>query len=331
MVDPTQASGPAAPRSAPGEAVCVFAPVTLLTVTLENSAADEEELHIHPGGQGVWVARMITTLGARAVLCTPLGGETGAVIRYLLELEGITVREIQAPSANGAWIQDRRGGERKSIWEGEAGTLGRHEIDELYSATLAGAMAAGVCVIAGAHETEHVLDDDVYQRLAADLAASGVRVVADLSGPELRAVLGAGIHLVKLSHEELLADGWAEDDSDEGLLAGIARLRTGGATNVVLSRAGAGAIAVVDDETYSVQAPELEVADPRGAGDSMTAALAVAMTRGLTWPDALRLAAAAGGTNVTRHGSGTGRADTIVQLAERVTVSRLQEVQPSGS
>jgi 1-phosphofructokinase len=71
-------------------------------------------------------------------------------------------------------------------------------------------------------------------------------------------------------------------------------------------------------------APSLEVADARGAGDSMTAALAVAAGRGDSWDETLRLAAAAGATNVTRHGSGSGRLDTIRELARRVEIEPLQ-------
>lgn len=217
-----------------------------------------------------------------------------------------------------------REGERRFLWRGEPSALGRHELDELYSATLAEAMGAGVCVVAGAHQAAHVLHGDVIGRLVSDLAASGVRVVVDLSGDELRAALEARPDVVKLSHEELVAGGWAEEEAEERLLEGVERLRAAGARNVVLSRAGSGAIAALERGTYSLRAPELEVADARGAGDSMTAALAFGLARGLPWEEVLRLGVAAGAVNVTRHGSGSGRADAIARLAERVTLSRLE-------
>lgn len=52
----------------------------------------------------------------------------------------------------------------------------------------------------------------------------------------------------------------------------------------------------------------------------MTAALAVGAARGLAFTDALRLAAAAGALNVSRHGLGTGRRDAIEDVASRVEV-----------
>ncbi|WP_344934218.1 hypothetical protein [Actinoplanes nipponensis] len=47
----------------------VFVPAPQLTVTLEQQH-DKSELHVHPGGQGVWQARMITLLGAQVTLCS---------------------------------------------------------------------------------------------------------------------------------------------------------------------------------------------------------------------------------------------------------------------
>jgi 1-phosphofructokinase len=67
--------------------------------------------------------------------------------------------------------------------------------------------------------------------------------------------------------------------------------------------------------------PRLDVTDARGAGDSMTAALALGLARGDSWEHALRLGAAAAAVNVTRHGSGSGRADAILELTDSIRVT----------
>ena len=72
--------------------IAVFAPVTILTITLERAADGHDEVHVHPGGQGVWQARMGRTLGARVTICTLIGGEPGAVLHGLLEGEGSSTR-----------------------------------------------------------------------------------------------------------------------------------------------------------------------------------------------------------------------------------------------
>ncbi len=59
--------------------VAAFAPAPILTVTIDPGS-DRPEVHLHSGGQGFWVARMATNLGAEVALCCSLGGEprTGA-------------------------------------------------------------------------------------------------------------------------------------------------------------------------------------------------------------------------------------------------------------
>jgi 1-phosphofructokinase len=65
--------------------VCVFAPAPLLTVTIETgSGSGTDEIHLHAGGQGFWIARLVAELGVDVVLCGSFGGETGRVARALV-------------------------------------------------------------------------------------------------------------------------------------------------------------------------------------------------------------------------------------------------------
>ena len=77
--------------------VAVFAPSPILTVTIEPGS-DRPEVHIHAGGQGVWVARLAATLGADVVLCCALGGEPGRVLQGLIDSEAPTLRAADAPA-----------------------------------------------------------------------------------------------------------------------------------------------------------------------------------------------------------------------------------------
>jgi 1-phosphofructokinase len=301
-------------------AVAVFAPVTLLTVTLERPGEGDDELHVHPGGQGVWQARMITELGARAVLCTLLGGETGSVVNGLLSADGIEHRGVPMDADSAAWIHDRRDGERKAWWESPPFAPGRHEVDELFTAAFAAGLECEVCTMAGTHEGVAGLRADIYGRLAGDLRAAGVRVVVDLTGEELESALEAAPDVVKVSEADMRAEGRLDGDARADLESLVSALHAKGAGRVVVSRAESGAIASDGSRIVEIGVPKLGVTDARGAGDSMTGALAVGLSRDLPWDDTLRLATAASAINVTRHGSGSGRADAIAELAERVTI-----------
>jgi 1-phosphofructokinase len=81
------------------------------------------------------------------------------------------------------------------------------------------------------------------------------------------------------------------------------------------------AVAVAGDVVYELQAPALETADHRGAGDSMTAALAAGVAGREDWETVLVRATAAGAANVTRHGLGTSWASEVKALEPHVRLA----------
>lgn len=301
--------------------VFVFAPVPIVSVTIEQ-LDDAPDVHFHAGGQGFWVARMIASLGMPTTLCGSFGGETGRVAKTLIEFEKVQLRAVEVASPNPAHLYDRRSGEREPIAKMTARPLSRHEVDELYSTAVATALDADVCVLGGT-QTPGVIPADVYRRLASDLRANGRTVIADLSDQPLHEALEGGLDVLKIAHDELQEEGLAKSDSVDDLVKAAEDLRAAGATQIVVSRADQPALALVDDRPIEICPPRLEPMDPRGAGDSMTAGIAVALARGEDMRAALRLGAAAGALNVTRRGLGTGPGPEVERLTAEVTLREL--------
>jgi 1-phosphofructokinase len=299
-------------------AVVVFTPSPLLTVTIEDRAG-QPDIHVHAGGQGVWQARMISTLGVPVVLCAALGGETGDVLEHLLPSEGVELRTVRVGTRNGGYVHDRRSDDREPIAEAPGGPLDRHEQDELYELVLREGLQHGTAVLAGPN-SDQVIPAAVYRRLATDLGANGCDVAADLSGERLDAVLAGEPVVLKVSHEELVADGRAESDDPAVLVAAMKQLRADGAGTVIVSRAADPALALPagTESVLEIRMPALEPAEPRGAGDSMTAGVVASLVRGDPVQEALRTGAACGALNVVRRGLGTGGEAAVRTLAERV-------------
>jgi len=287
--------------------IAVFGPSPVLTVTIEPGA-DRPEVHLHPGGQGFWVARMAANLGVKVSFCCALGGEPGGVLRALIGAEHLTLRTVDAGTANGVYVHDRRSGERVEVVSVESRPLDRHAVDELYGVALSAGLDANVTLITGC-QPDNVIDSDVYRRLCADLRANGRRAIADLTAAPLRAVLKGGVELLRLSAEEVVSEDYAASTDTADLVIAARQLQSAGANHVLVSRGPAPAL-LVDDGGSSAQielvAPVFETMDRRGTGDSMFAATGVGLARGMSMIEALRLGMAAGALNATRRGLGTG-------------------------
>jgi 1-phosphofructokinase len=312
---------PAPPPSSGGR-VAVIAPSPLLTVTIEPGS-DRPEVHLHPGGQGFWVAHLATTLGADVVLACALGGEPGRVLRGLIETDHLTLHAAEADTANGVYVHDRRSGERVEVVSVDSRPLARHAADELYGITLGAALDADVTLVTGCQPPD-VIEPEFYRRLVHDLRANGKLVIADLTGPQLRATLEGGVELLRLSDEELVAEGFAANLDGPQLIAGAHRLQAAGADYVAVSRGPAPTILICGETgptEVDLAGPRFDALDRHGTGDSMFAATGVGLARGMTVIEALRLGMAAGALNATRRGLGTGTREEIERLAAHVSIN----------
>ncbi|MGW1347070.1 1-phosphofructokinase family hexose kinase [Kribbella sp. NPDC002412] len=303
--------------------VMVFAPMPQLTVTVERHG-EEPELHLHAGGQGLWQARMISSLGVPVTFCAVIGkGEVGRALISQIDSEGLELKLVRRHADSGWYVHDRQGDERKVIAENPGTPLGRHDGDDLYALALSEGLKAGLCVLSGAADPS-LVPPDTYSRLATDLRRNGARIAADLCGDHLTAVLEAGADFIKISDEELHDDDLADKDDEQSIVKAARRLQDRGAETVVVSRAEKPAIALIEDDGYRVRVPELTVRDHRGAGDSMTAGVVAVLAHGGDMREAIRTGAAAGTLNVTRHGLGSGRADAIAELVKLVELEPLE-------
>jgi 1-phosphofructokinase len=309
--------------------VTILAPSPTLTVTVEDHPAGSE-IHVHAGGQGVWQARMLRRLRVPVTMCCVLTGEVGRTLQHLLEDEDLTVRALERDGRGSAYVHDRRGGERVVIDEEDGDPIGRHDLDDLYTAMLRSSEDSDVVILSGP-AGERTIPPDFYRRLTVDLKAAGKTVVADLAGERLHAVVAGGVDLLKVSHEELASAGLVEELDSDQIIGAMLRLRAEGAGAVIVTRASAPLLLADADGVIEVAPPPFEENETRGAGDSLTAGVVAALTRRERLRDAITLGAAAGALNVTRHGLGTGDADVIESLREKVAIRDMPLTDADGA
>lgn len=295
--------------------VTVFAPNPLLNITIEGRAGGDE-IHVHAGGQGVWVARTAGELGADPVLCGFLGGEPGELLRPLLEALPGERRLVATAAPSGCSVVDRRAGGRELLAGAWSEPPSRHELDDLVSATSAAALSSAALAVCNPWPGD-LLPLEVYGTLVADARANGVPVLVDLSTPRLDSALSGGPDIVKINDWEL-AEYISGPVDGSRLRAAAELLLERGAGAAVITRGGEQALAVSGEGAWTITPPRLERGFREGCGDSMLGAMAATLAAGEGFERSLVLGAAAGAACFLRHGLGSAKRPVIEELAERV-------------
>lgn len=303
--------------------VAIFSPNPMVSVAIESFSADGgDDIHVHPAGQGVWVARMAAELGAEPVLCGFIGGEVGTVLRPLLEEMPVELRLVETAEPSGIYIHDRRSGEREPVAQSAAFPASRHEIDDLFSVTVAAALDCDLLAVCGPYP-DNTVPLEIYGSLVADVKANGTPVIVDLSSPRLDSALEGKPDLIKINDWQIAGFISGPVDTEEQMRGAMERVREAGAESVIVTRAGEPALALRDGGFWELTPPKFERGAREGCGDSMMGALSAAIAARREWEDVLRLSAAAGATNFLRAGLGTGSRAVIEELAPRVQLREL--------
>jgi 1-phosphofructokinase len=303
--------------------VAVFGPHPMLSITVEALTAEGgDDIHVHAAGQGVWVARMAAELGAETALCGFLGGESGTVLRPLLDRLPIELRLVETTAATGAYIHDRRSGERVPLAQSASLPPSRHEVDDLFSVAVAAALEADVLALCGPYPGE-ALPLEIYGKLTADVRGNGTPVVVDLSPPRLDSALEGRPDLVKINDWEVAKYIAGPVDTEARMRAAVERLLEAGAGAAIVTRAEEPAMVVRGDEAWELIPPRFERGAREGCGDSMMGGLAACMAAGLEWEETLRIGAAAGAANFLRQGLGSADRSVVDDLARRVELRPL--------
>lgn len=164
-----------------------------------------------------------------------------------------------------------------------------------------------------------VLTDNVIAGVIGLARDAGVPVVVDPKSARLARYAGATV-VTPNAKEAALATGLEIDSDDEAERAGRAALAATGIDCILLTRSERGMTLVCGDEPVThMPASAREVFDVVGAGDTVVATLALCLGAGLALPDAARIANAAAGVVVGKHGTATVNRSELVDELVRLT------------
>ncbi len=278
---------------------------------------------IDPGGGGVNVARAVHQLGGVATAVVALGGHVGSLLEDELRPTGIGIRrvDVAAPTRQNFAVAETSTGQQYRFVQ-TGGEMSSAEWQACLDATVREAEGAH-CVVASSSLPAGV-PDDVFARLADGLQPLGVPLVVDTSGPVLRRTIDAPVRFVKPSVNELRTIvGRDLLGMDQYEAAARELLAAGGCGMIVVSLGADGALFVPrGDRALVVKAPDVKPVSSIGAGDSMVAALSLALAAGEPLERAARLGVAAGTAAVLAHGAQLCRREDVERLYPLTSVAR---------
>jgi D-beta-D-heptose 7-phosphate kinase / D-beta-D-heptose 1-phosphate adenosyltransferase len=273
------------------------APIPVLRPTRQHDTA----------GGAANVAMNVVTLGAHVVLAGVIGDDDAgkAVSRLLGDHARIETALIVAPDRPTTAKTRFIAGAHQLLRLDEETTAALDEPTARALLQRIDQALSGVDVVILSDYAKGVLCDPVLGDLLDMIAARGKPVIADPKRPDFRAYRGVTV----LTPNELEVRAATHIDAEhdaEADRAGRAALDATGGEAVLVTRSAKGATLVRRGEaSMHFPAHAREVADVSGAGDTVVAALAVALAAGASLPEAAMLANVTAGISVGKPGTAT--------------------------
>lgn len=286
-----------------------------------------------PGGKGLNVARVLSTLGANVRAIGLAGGLDGQAVCEGLAAAGVpaTFTPIAGHTRRTFTVVDEAAGRVAAFNEpGPAISDGEYQLFlDLFGSVLTG---CSVAVLSGS--TPPGVPVTGYATLTSTAVAAGVPVILDADGPPLQHALAAGPAIVKPNLAELeraagrslRANGEPGGEPDLVAVAGAAReLTAAGAGAAVVSLGPRGLLAVTLDGAWLATPAARAAGNPTGAGDAVVAGLALGLSRHGRWEERLRAGAALGAAAVAAPAAGDISLEDYYRELDKVQFAAIGE------
>lgn len=282
-----------------------------------NDVLIADSIQLDFGGKGFNVSRMLKELNQTSKAVGLLGGQTGKTIETGLKAQGIDVVSIPVSGETRTNVSIVTPGGSKHIKVNEKGpTISESELQRVFQFISEKAGSGTLWVLAGSIPPG--VDVSVYQRMTQKINELGGDVVLDTSGSALNQGLLAHPKLVKPNLFELSQLTGKEISSLQEILENPTITRSVGAEFVAISAGDKGALLTDGEKTAICLPPEIQEANPVGAGDAMVAGLSFALYHGYDLEQALMLGVACGTASAMQSGTRMPEWDLVEEVRQKV-------------
>jgi 1-phosphofructokinase family hexose kinase len=296
---------------------CLFVPSFRLNATLRVTQSVDGM-----GGKPLVASWVLRNLGIDSLALGFAAGPTGESMQAMLKAHGVKTDWV--------WV----GGDTRQntlvICEDGSGqtTLAvdtlivePQHIIELRQKVLA-AMKNATCLVCGSGMPKGV-SPELHAEFITAARTRGIPVVFDASGSSLSAGIKAQPTVVKPNRDELfeLTGEVVNTIADARRVASLIYDRYG--TMVVATLGELGAVAVFSETSYYIPIIPVQVVNAAGAGDAITAGLALALSQGLPLEEGLRIGFAAATASLLTASTGECDPEDVMRFKKKVILERM--------
>ena len=273
----------------------------------------------HRPGGAANVAVNMTAMGGEARLVGAVGNDGAAdQLRTILEADGVDCRSLLTTPGTATTVKTRllAGHNQIARFDEEAFLGDAAAGEELTRRIVAGIPGADLVVISD--YAKGVCSDTLCRAVIGAARAHGIPVVVDSKSPSYDTFTGATV-ITPNRAEAATAAGFPIRDPEDAIRAGRGLRERFVIATVVVTLGEQGMVVVTEDAVAVIPTQARQVYDVTGAGDSVVAALAISLGRGMSVTEACHHANAAGGLQVARVG--TSRI-TWAEVVDALSASR---------
>jgi tagatose 6-phosphate kinase len=292
---------------------------------LPNTVMRVKACYNSAGGKGLNMSRVAALAGEKVLATGFVGGYAGEYIRSMLERDGINSEfiTIQGETRSCINVRDLSTGKHSEFLEpgaqvGESDlekflSLYQQVIKESQVVAISGSMPKGVPV-------------NFYGKLVSMAKIQGKTVILDTSGEALKENLASKPTMIKPNADEIRQLFHSEVYSLNDLVHAAQKLHQDGIAIVVISMGKEGSLVACRDGIFHSNAPDVEVINTVGCGDSMVAGFAVGLSRNYSLLECFRYAVAVSAANAMTMETGSICTADLQRLLPLVKIERIESV-----
>lgn len=271
------------------------------------------------GGKGINMSVVLQRLGVENTAIACLGGFTGEFIISELAKDNIPVKKIAVDGITR--INVKLKSEAETEINAQGASVNREQMIELLTFLDKTLTKNDVVMLAG--NIAPSMSEDDYVAIAKVCVTHQTKFVLDTTKALLTACLPHKPFLIKPNHHELGEIFGVTITTEEEILTYVAKLQEMGATNVLISRGGDGALLVSEHgEVYRANVPKGQVVNSVGAGDSMLAGFLSDYLKYNDFASALKMGTATG--SATAFSVGIATKEKVESLLPQIEVTKLK-------